>query len=323
MSEDMHSMLGRYFSGQATEEEVNTVKKWIHANKENEAEFRELEKMWNKSEEYEPIAFDTERAWQKINTAIKAPAKRARIVKFNWKAAVAVAASLVLVVAAVWWMMGDNTDRQTIVAETDIKEVQLPDGSKVYLRKGAKLEYPETFAVNSRDVSLTGEAFFEVTPNPAQPFGITAADAYVKVIGTSFSVNTANNQVQLVVKTGKVNFGPAADTSRKVLVTAGEKARFAGNEIMKEQDVDVNSIAWVSKRLVFKDAPLEQIATTLSNYYGIKITLKKEDAAQIATNRITIEFNNQPLSAVLDELSLTTSYEIKPTSKDNYEISIK
>lgn len=323
MSEDMHSLLGRYFNGQATEEEAGAVKKWIQASSENEAEYKELEKLWHRSEEHDPVAFDTERAWQKINTAIKTPAKGAKVVQFNWKAAVAVAASLVIAVAAVWWMMGDRTDSQTIVAEIDIKEVQLPDGSKVYLRKGSTLEYPETFASNSREVTLTGEAFFEVTPNPAQPFGITAADAYVKVIGTSFSVNTAHNQVQLVVKTGKVNFGPASDTSRKVLVIAGETARLAGNELTKDDDDDINSTAWVSKQLVFRNAPLQQIASTLSDYYGVKIALKKEDAAQIATDSITIKFDNQPLSAVINELSLTTTYRIDEISKDNYEISIK
>jgi ferric-dicitrate binding protein FerR (iron transport regulator) len=324
MSEDMHSLLGKYFSGQATGEETEVVKKWIQSSVENEAEFNELERFWNKSEEHEILSFDKDKAWQKVNAAIRIPAKKeAKVVRFRWKWAAAAAACIVLALST-WLMMNNGKDRDYIVlAESDGKVVVLPDGSKVYLRKFAKLDYPSKFDKDRREVSLTGEAFFEITPNPSQPFGITASGAYVEVVGTSFSVNTTYDEVKLVVKTGKVNFGPASDKSRKILVTAGERALFANNEMTRETDTDVNSTAWISKRIVFKNTPLQQIATTLSDYYKVNVSLNKEDAAQIATDSITIEFNNQPLQAVLNELSLTTTYRIEQKSKDNYEISIK
>jgi ferric-dicitrate binding protein FerR (iron transport regulator) len=315
-------LLGKYFSGQATEGEAETVKSWIHASHENTAEFNMLQKLWDESEKHRIVSFDTEKAWQKVNAKINVPLKKGKVISFKWKAFVAVAASLVLVLA-VWWMMSDKTDTHAILAKTDAQEVQLPDGSKVYLRKGSTLEYPETFGKDRREVSLSGEAFFEVTPNPSRPFGITAADAYVKVVGTSFSVNTANDGVRLIVKTGKVNFGPVADTSLKFLVTAGERAHLVGNKITKEADIDINSTAWVSKQLVFKNTPLQEIAATLSDYYKVKIALRQDDAAQIATDSVTIRFDNQPLEAVLNELSLTTTYHIQETSKGNYIISIK
>lgn len=325
MSEDMHSLLGKYFSGQATGEEMEMVKKWVRSSVENEAEFNELERLWNKSEEHEILSFDKDKAWRNVNAAIRTPVtKQAKVVRFRWKYAVAAAACIVLAVSA-WLFMRDKEENdQTVTALGFDREVVLPDGSKVYLRNGAVLNYPLKFKKDSREVSLiTGEAFFEITPNPSQPFGITASDAYVQVVGTSFSVNTDNNEVKLVVKTGKVNFGPVTDKSRKVLVTAGERAQLINNEVTKEADTDVNSTAWVSKRLVFKNTPLQQIAATLSDYYKVNLSLNKEDAAQIATDSITIEFNDQPLQAVLNELSLTTTYRIEEKSKDNYEISIK
>ena len=64
-------------------------------------------------------------------------------------------------------MMNNREDRDHIVlAEVDGKVVVLPDGSKVYLRKFARLDYPGKFDNDRREVSLTGEAFFEITPNP-------------------------------------------------------------------------------------------------------------------------------------------------------------
>jgi transmembrane sensor len=323
MSEEIHSLLGKYFSGQATEEEAAMVKQWVSASAENQEEFNVLQKIWNRLEEHEAVSFDTEQAWQKVNAGIRSPAKGGKIIGFSkWKAAIAVAASLVLV-AAVWWMMSDKDTTRTIMADTHIKEVQLPDGSKVYLRKGATLTYPEPFEKSSRDVTLTGEAFFDVTPDAARPFLITAGRSYVRVVGTSFSVDATGTFVELVVKTGKVNFGPLADTSYKLLITPGKKAILVSDHTITVSDADANAVPWMSKQLVFTNTPLSEVAATLSDYYNVSIILKKEDAAQIASDSITIRFNDQPLSSALNELSLISTYHIQEKDKDSYEISIK
>jgi transmembrane sensor len=324
MSGDMHNLLGKYFSGQATEDEVTTVKQWAHANEQNKAEFKMLEKLWNGTEEHKTLVFDTEKAWQKVNATINTPAKNGKLVSMpKWKAAVAIAASLVLVLA-VWWITGNKgNDMHTILAETAIREVKLPDGSRVYLRKGSTLEYPEEFAKSNRDVTLKGEAFFDVEHDPSLPFIIMAGESYIRVVGTSFSVDATAREVELIVKTGKVNFGSTTDTSNRVLVTAGEKAVFVDNMIRKMPDTDINSVAWMSKELAFEQTPLPEVVAALNDYYKVMITLKKDDSVQMSASKITDQFKDQPLSSVLNDLSLTTTYQIRETSKDNYVISIK
>lgn len=323
MSEDMHSLLGKYFSGQATEEEAAMVKQWVSASAENEEEFNVLQKVWNRLEEHEAISVDTEQAWQKVNAGIRSPAKGGKLIGFSkWKAAIAVAASLVLV-AAVWWMMSDKDNTRTVIADTNIKEVQLPDGSKVYLRKGATLKYPEPFDKSSRDATLTGEAFFDVSPDASRPFLITAGKSYTRVMGTSFSIDATGDFAELVVRTGRVNFGPLADTSYKLLITPGKKAVLMSDHMITVSDAGANTVPWMSKQLVFENTPLSEVAATLGDYYNVSIELKKEDAAQIASDSITIRFNDQPLSSALNELSLISTYHIEEKDKDSYEISIK
>lgn len=320
MSEDMHSLLGRYFSGQATEEEAATVMLWIRADAKNEEEFKSLEQLWNKTGEQETVSFDTNKAWVNISSKIKreeTPVKKGRV--FSMKAVIGIAATLVLAFIG-WWMFSSSNNTQTITADTDIKEIKLEDGSMVYLRKGSSLEYPKAFEKNSRNVSLTGEAFFEITPGPERPFTIAAADAKITVIGTSFSVNTNNNQVELIVKTGKVNFG---DKRRSVPVLAGQRSVYTSSGLLTLPNDDPNFDAWQTKKLVFENTPIHDVIDALNNYYHVGIRIKPEDDKQFSGITFTNTFNNQSLSSVLSDFSLLTTYRVQKINDTVYEISIK
>jgi transmembrane sensor len=323
MSADIHNLLAKHFNGQATAEEAEAVQQWIDASEENRADFQLLQQLWSRSGEQREIVFDTQKAWLAVDTAIneaKAPAKVVRL--FTRRAAIGVAAALI-VLLGLWWLGGSNFNTITVYADTAVKEVRLQDGSEVFLRKGATLKYPARFDEKSREVSLTGEAFFEVTHDAAKPFRIRAAQAAVEVVGTSFSVNANNDKVELIVKTGRVKFGAANKNAEIIFVSAGERALFAQNSLHKELNHDDNFNAWQSKQLVFSNTPLPEVVRMLSDYYNVNITFKKQDAAQLASAKVTARFNNQTLPSVLEEISLITSYRINRVSEGNYEISIK
>jgi transmembrane sensor len=319
MREDIYKLLAKHFSGDATEAETVAVQQWREASEENRNDYRLLQKMWLQSGEPEEIDFDTECALQTVASQLQAPAKT-RV--FILRSMAAMAACLVIALL-IWLLTGSNNNLHTVVAETAVKTIQLEDGSQVYLRKGASLKYPAHFSKDKRAVQLTGEAFFNVAHNTVQPFIITAAGASVTVVGTSFSVITGSDSVQLIVKTGLVRFNSLHDTANNVYVGAGEKALFTQNHLQKAVNTDDNFNAWQSKQLVFKNTPLQQVAATLSNYYNVHIDLNAADAAQIAPTTVTITFNNQPLMAVLNDLSLITTYQIKKTDNQHYIISVQ
>jgi transmembrane sensor len=319
---DIHNILAKYFNGEATAEENAAVQQWIAASEENRADFELLQKLWSKSGEQEQIVFDTDKAWQAVHATIhpaKAPART--ISMFTRRAAIA--AAVLIVMLGLWWLIGANFNTVTVYADTTVKEVRLQDGSEVFLRKGATLKYPRKFDEHSREVSLTGEAFFEVTHDPSKPFRIKAAQAAVEVVGTSFTVNTNNNKVELIVKTGRVKFGASKENAEIIFVSAGERALLVQNTLTRQANSDENFNAWQSKQLVFNSTLLTEVARVLSDYYNVSITLKKEDAAQLSEAKVTARFNNQSLSSVLEEISLITSYRINRVSEGNYEISIK
>jgi transmembrane sensor len=323
MGEDMYNLLAKHFSGQATEEETATVKNWIEADKANEADYRLLEKLWHASNEQEPITFDTEKALQNVTAQIDATEsthKKARV--FSLQRAVAVAAML-LITLAIWWIAGNNNKVHVVQALTDVQQVQLQDGSIIYLRKGAVLQYPDQFEGNKRAVTLTGEAFFEISHDTKKPFIIAARKTEVMVVGTSFSVIAGPDSVEVIVKTGKVAFSYIDNKQLKVLVAAGERALFSHEHLTKEKNTDENFNAWQSKQLIFKNTSLAHVIATLSDYYKARIDCNKIDLAEMAGTMITVTFNNQSLPSVLQELSMITPYEAKPISNNHFEISKK
>ena len=87
-----------------------------------------------------------------------------------------------------------------------INEYTLPDGSVVALNSNSKLVFPKQFNGDTREVTIEGEAFFDVKPNPEKPFIINAGKAQIKVVGTSFNVSAypETETLEVVVKTGKV-----------------------------------------------------------------------------------------------------------------------
>jgi transmembrane sensor len=323
MGEDMYNLLAKHFSGQATEEETATVKKWIEADQANEADYRLLEKLWHASNEREPITFDTEKALQNVTAQIDATEsihKKARVFSLQRVAAVA---AMLLITLAIWWIAGNNNKVHVVQAMTDVKEVQLQDGSTIYLRKGAVLQYPDRFKDNKRAVTLTGEAFFDIAHDTKKPFTIAARKTEVKVVGTSFSVIAGIDSVAVIVKTGKVAFSYVGNRQLNVLVAAGEKALYSHEQLTKQKNTDENFNAWQSKQLVFKNASLAYVIATLSNYYMVRIDCNKIDLTEINNTMVTATFNNQSLTSVLQELSMITPYEAKPISNNHFEISKK
>jgi transmembrane sensor len=323
MSEDMHSLLGKYFNGEATEEEKHAVENWVRSSEQNADEFSLLQNLWNRSDGQPAVSFDTEKAWQKVNAALNVPGKKGRVVSlWTRRAAIAVAAMLVLI-AGIWWLNSSRNTTQTIVVDMAVKEVLLEDGTKVYLRKGSVLAYPKYFSKNSRRITLSGEAFFEVRHDESRPFTITASDAEVRVVGTSFTVSTNNNKVELIVKTGRVRFGSSADTANRQLVIAGQRASYADLRLEVASNTDPNFDAWQTKQLIFKNTPLKEVAAVISKVYNVTIVLKKEDEAQMSESFINDRYSNQSLESVLADLSRTSAYHIKKLDDTRYEISIQ
>jgi transmembrane sensor len=330
MTDEMYSLLGRYFAGQASAEEVVAVEKWKAASEENEAAFIELQSLWNRSEQTEAITFDTSKAWNKVHSVLQSPQQDethppAKIIRFPlWKKAVAAVAILTLAAAA--WLLVDNMrskKENSIVADTSVKEVILEDGSHVWLRQGGRLDELRSFTKTNRELSFTGEAFFDIAKDPAHPFIINSDNAAVKVLGTSFTVKNNENKIEVVVKTGRVSLTSMADTSNKVIMEPGEKGIFENGSVSKLINDDVNYNSWQTDSLRFNNLPLDKVALAISRHYRIDLRLRKSDAEYLRSLNLNAHFEKARLEDVLRAIETVLPVRIIKMSEAVYEIASK
>jgi hypothetical protein len=175
-------------------------------------------------------------------------------------------------------------------------KVILPDGTKVWLDAASSLHFPTAFAGGTREVTVTGQAFFEVAPNAKQAFIVHARDQSVQVLGTQFNVDAYGS---VAVKT-TLEQGSVLVRSREqfLLLKPGQQAE--GMTLNKNPDLE-EVLAWKNGEFRFKGAPLEAIMSQVARWYGAEIVYK---------DKISEEFvgkipRDVPVSKLLNYLEAT------------------
>jgi transmembrane sensor len=162
----------------------------------------------------------------------------------------------------------------TVLAGMDQKNilVSLPDGSKVYLNRNSLFSYKKNFGVHGRDVKLTGEAFFEITPDKTKPFIIDAGKAKVKVVGTSFNVitNNTNSAVEVFVKTGKVLVSDSSG-SNTIQLDPGFIGTMNSKASAKALNTNPNYLSWKTGYLDYNGQKLSVVFNDLKRVYNMNI----------------------------------------------------
>lgn len=197
-------------------------------------------------------------------------------------------------------------------------EVQLSDGTVVYLNAGTSLRYPVQFVKNqSRQVYLTGEAYFEVSKDKAHPFTVNTHEVKVEVLGTKFNVNSYTEDIStdVVLVEGKVSlYKDKKTTENQVYLLPGIK----GSNLRGQQKIMTEAVntdyytAWVKGSLVFKNESFTSIIKKLERYYNITFINKNKALGKEIFNA---RFDNEPIEVVLKYFS--DSYAIDYTIDDN------
>ncbi|GAB4025345.1 FecR family protein [Spirosoma gilvum] len=244
--------------------------------------------------------------------------------KFEWdsywrQVTYRVAAVLALVVSLGWlvyqfrYMGHDNPAIHTVTLVTGDKPLRktLPDGSRIVLNRQSTLTYPTAFANERREVTLNGEAFFDVTPDPSRPFRIKARPTVVQVLGTSFNVRAYDNNVSVAVQTGKVRFssGPKA-----VLLTKDQQATFdeQGDTIRRSAQLAANAFAYKTGLLVFDNEPLVNVVQTINQHYNSDVQLA---STRLDNCRLKTRFDKMSLDEVVAVTAETLGLQVRHEGK--------
>lgn len=188
----------------------------------------------------------------------------------------------------------------------------LDDGSVVYLANNTQLSLPRHFDTDERRVRLQGEAFFDVSHDPMQPFRIEASNALIEVMGTSFSVKTfSEGQLEVYVEEGLVRVNLGGDQEVPVMVTAGEVLQVDGQQYQKAPANDLLLAMWRHDRMHFKDESLENILRVINRNYNVSLML--QDPA-LGKRQLTVTFFNNSLSTITELICLSMNLEARNQS---------
>jgi len=194
-------------------------------------------------------------------------------------------------------------------------QVNLPDGTKVWLNAESSLRYPTSFTGEERIVDLDGEAYFEVAKNKKMPFSVKTKQATVRVLGTHFNIMAyANEEISLVsLLEGAV--GIQTQTSKATLVP-GQQARILPSDRMAVINaIDIEQVvAWKNGYFMFANESLESIMRKMSRWYDVEIEFKDNLKGKKFWGTIS-RFKN--ISEVLKTLEMTGDLHYKVETLNN------
>ncbi|ABQ06268.1 FecR family protein [Flavobacterium johnsoniae] len=182
-------------------------------------------------------------------------------------------------------------------------KVTLSDGTQIWLNAGSFLKYPKEFKGNTREVYLTGEAFFDVAKDKKHPFIIHTDKMDTKVLGTSFNVQAYPDQTtqEVSVLTGRVNVKSTV-TEENVYVTPGQKVVFKSknNKLQAFKDIPVNTISlWRKNIMVFEETPLPEVIATINRNYNVAIEIKNKNLNALKINAYFKELSADQVVALV------------------------
>ncbi|SHH17695.1 FecR family protein [Chryseolinea serpens] len=226
-------------------------------------------------------------------------------------------AAAVLVTGAVgyWMYMSRQVEFITKSTGPNVRDtLVLADRSQIFMDENTTVRYPSQWSGSQRRVYLeTGNAFFSVSHDKEHPFVVQMQQSTVTVLGTTFNIRLRQNEIAVSVKTGTVMFEPGGTKENPVL-RAGDGIVF--NTLARTlTTVDVtneNSDAWLTHELVFTDASLREVLSTLEEYYHVRFVVVDSITK---FKKFNATFKNNSLKEVLDVLA--AAYPVKIETKDS------
>ncbi len=323
---EIDQLIYKKLEGSITTEENSILSNWL-ADKnspQNQIIFQEIERHWQS--ENEKLDLYKANALKKFQEKIAEPATpihQTRKTNFiGIYAKIAAAVILLIGVFAIWFSYQQEPAQQLV----EVKPVEmitkynpagikttlvLPDKSKVKLNADSKLIFPKSFNGKTREVTLDGEAFFEIEENPEKPFIVHTREISTEVKGTSFNVSAypSNNNVSIAVVTGLVL---SYNKENQVYIKPGEMAVYnepdnSDIQILKRKYTP-DEIAWKDGKIIFKKSSFEEVKKELELWYGIKITTQRPINFD---KGFTGSYQNESLKGIMESISFAGKFKYK------------
>ena len=242
------------------------------------------------------------------------PAAEPRVLRRLSRRPVLAAAALALLasVAALFLWIDSDTARSYSTGIGEQRTIQLADGSTVELNARSRVEVRLTD--HRRDVALIeGQALFRVAKDKQRPFVVQAGDAQVRAVGTEFDVYKKQAETVVTVVEGRVETysGAGGTDAAAIILSAGEQLTVLPHSVTRPTRADtVAATAWVQKRLIFEETPLNEVAEEFNRYNRRPLTI---DDAELQTLKISGVYSSTDPASLINFLRSQNSINVIET----------
>jgi len=362
--------MARKLSGEATPTELQELEQLLHRHPEENYSMEVMQDLWKSKTPGNPS--HTENEYRKLALKLQhmgidegkfneddhyiaeeeQPVEPAPKKRFPWlTASVLVLSGLFF--TGVYILNNPRVDKpaeKEVVAKNQVSTrygsktaLVLPDGSKVWLNAGSTLTYSRDYSTTIREVSLSGEGFFDVVKNTARPFIIHTGKMDIKVLGTAFNVKCypEEKKTETSLIRGSIEI-TLKNRPEKIVLKPNEKITIADEEAVatpapgnkkpsapaqpiitlgyltrEPVNNEVIETSWVDNRLIFNNETFEDIAVKMERWYAVKISFRSEKLQQ---KRFTGIFEKETVGQALSAMQLTTSFSYN-MNKDHIILS--
>lgn len=341
-------LLSKKLSGEASPEELKALENLILEHPEWQYAIQNLGDLWkhqplkDRTEEEDAYMLHLQRMNEmKIpfdNMPATEPAvsiTKRRSMKWYWAAAAVLVLVSGFVVFGNLFSNGAKKELARQVNEITTRpgsksKVELPDGSIVWLNAGSKLTYNKDYGKELREVTLSGEGFFDVTKMKEKPFIIHTSNINIKVLGTAFNVKAypEDKQTETSLIRGSIEVTIKNRPNDKIILSPSEKLVVENDKVLSKETaaanageipvatavplVSVNKLRynpvdsavaeteWINNRLVFRDETFEELAIRMERWYDVVIEIDNEELRQ---SRLNGTFETESVTQALEALT--------------------
>ena len=310
MNDKIDNLLARYFSGEATENELLELDHWLAESEENEKYFLEMTSLYQKISPNSNSDFNADNAFFDFQKHIRADEKIVRLKVKNrsyikyWAAAIV----LLFITISTLFILNKNDDTLFVIANNQVKEMVFTENISITLQQNSIVEYQKN---NLNEVKLQGEASFNINSNENQEFTVYTGKTIIKDIGTIFTVTAHPNEdfIKVQVHEGEVLFFTVDNVGIRVAKNETGmywKERNTFELIIPEKEIEIESET--VRDIMFNAQSLKEVAATLQEIFHIEIIIEN---SALENTLLTAHFNaDDPLDLILDVIAETLSVNI-------------
>ncbi len=320
MESSKYKKIEAYLDGELSAESSAEVSEWLRETPPSADTDRATRELWSRLSEWDAPE-QSRTAFAKFSASVGAfesPRKRLfhNIIHITRSAA---AILIIPLIATCLVLLNRTTEREVeycefAVADGCVDSLRLPDNSMVWLNAGSRIIYPKEFGRKTRQVFLSGEAYFDVAKDASRPFILGSGDIKVRVLGTQFNVTSYEDMSSVVVSLieGSVCMDVEHDgVLRNALLSPGDIVRYdkLSGEIEQESRSVDGYCSWRHGGFYFDDQPLSEIAAQFERVFGVKISIPEEHLRQ--THYSLAFVNNESLEQMLAAIATNDNLRIR------------